>query len=248
MLSSFTGSFQAGKRAGLIEPFTADILQDNLLAHFESSFTDSYPGSGTQWFDITDTGYVATLEDNTYYSPESNGVFVLDGVDDAISIPHTSVLRGTLNGSLTIQTWINVNSFNDKDRIFEKFGTDGYGLQIRSGNVLALEMNGLTSSNVFVSDTNALPINQWVLVTAVINWNGRAAKPSRVYVNNVQFISGANTESSLGTNTAPLLINAGKQTSREPISKVGAVYIYTKELSALEIENNFEATKLRFGL
>jgi hypothetical protein len=248
MFSSFTGSFQAGKRAGLVEPFTANIVQDNLLAHFESSFANSYPGDGLQWFDITDTGYVATLEDNTYYSPDYNGVFVLDGVDDAISIPHTSILRGTINGSLTLQTWINISSFNDKDRVFEKFGTDGYGLQIRSGNALALEMNGLTSSNTFLSSANAFSTNQWVLITAVINWNGKAANPSRVYVNTTQVVSGANTESSLGTNTGDLRINAGKQTSREPVSKVGAVYIYTKELSPTEIEDNFEATKLRFGL
>jgi hypothetical protein len=69
-----------------------------------------------------------------------------------------------------------------------------------------------------------------------------------VFVNNTQVISGENTETSLGINTSPLKFNAGIQLSREPVSKMGAIYIYTKELSTAEIQENFNATKSRFGL
>jgi len=248
MLSSFSGSFQAGRRSGLIVPFTAEIVQSSLLAHFESSYLDSYPGSGNQWFDLADSGYVATLEDDTYYSPDNNGIFVLDGVDDAIVIPHANILRGSINGALTIQTWINLSSYNDKDRIMEKFQSDGYSLQIRANNALQLNMNGATKNNDFISANNAISLNQWNLITLVLRWNGGVSNPSKVFVNNTQVISGVNTETSLGTNTGSLKFNAGIQISREPVAKMGAIYIYTKELSTAEIQENFDATKLRFGL
>jgi hypothetical protein len=248
MLSSFSASFQAGRRSGLIVPFTAEIVQSSLLAHFESSYLDSYPGSGDQWFDLQDSGYVATLEDDTYYSPDNNGIFVLDGVDDAIVIPHANILRGSINGALTIQTWTNISSYNDKDRIIEKFESDGYNLQIRANNVLQLNMNGATKNNDFFSANNAISLNQWNLITLVLRWNGGVSNPSRVFVNNTQVISGANTETSLGTNAGPLKFNAGIQVSREPVAKMGAIYIYTKELSTAEIQENFDATKGRFGL
>ena len=248
MLSSFSGSFQAGRRSGLVTPFIAEIVQSSLLAHFESSYSDSYPGSGNQWFDIANSGYVATLEDDTYYSLDNNGIFVLDGVDDAVSIPHNNILRGSINGALTIQTWINISSYNDKDRIIEKFQSDGYSLQIRSNNSLQLNMNGSTRNNDFFSSNNAISLNRWNLITLVIRWNGGSINPSKVFVNNTQVISGENTETSLGINTSPLKFNAGIQLSREPVSKMGAIYIYTKELSTAEIQENFNATKPRFGL
>jgi hypothetical protein len=248
MLSSFSGSFQAGRRSGLITPFTAEIVQSSLLAHFESSYIDSYPGSGNQWFDLANSGYVATLEDDTYYSLDNNGIFVLDGVDDAIVIPHSNILRGSINGALTIQTWINISSYNDKDRIIEKFESDGYSLQIRANNSLQLNMNGATKNNDFISANNSINLDQWNLITLILRWGGGALNPSKVFVNNNQVISGANTETSLGTNTGSLKFNAGIQVSREPVSRMGAIYIYTKELSTAEIQENFDATKSRFGL
>jgi hypothetical protein len=248
MLSSFSGSFQAGRRSGLIAPFTAEIVQSSLLTHFESSYLDSYPGSGNQWFDLADSGYVATLEDDTYYSTDNNGIFVLDGVDDAIVIPHANILRGSINGALTIQTWINLSSYNDKDRIIEKFQSDGYSLQTRTNNALQLNMNGATKNDDFISANNSISLNQWNLITLVLRWNGGVSNPSKVFVNNTQVISGVNTETSLGTNTGSLKFNAGIQISREPVAKMGAIYIYTKELSTAEIQENFDATKLRFGL
>jgi hypothetical protein len=248
MLSSFSGSFQAGRRSGLITPFTANIVQSSLLSHFESSYYDSYPGTGSQWFDLANSGFVATLEDDTYYSLDNNGTFVLDGVEDAIVIPHSNILRGSLNGALTIQTWINISSYNDKDRIIEKFQSDGYSLQVRANNVLQLNMNGATKNDDFFSANNAITPNQWNLVTLVLRWNGGVSNPSKVFVNTNQVISGANTETSLGTNTNPLKFNSGIQVSREPVSRMGAIYIYTKELSTDEIQENFNATKSRFGL
>jgi len=248
MLSSFSGSFQAGRRSGLITPFTAEIVQSSLLAHFESSYIDSYPGSGNQWFDLANSGYVATLEDDTYYSLDNNVNFVLFGVDDAIVIPHSNILRGSINGALTIQTWINISSYNDKDRIIEKFESDGYSLQIRANNSLQLNMNGATKNNDFISANNSINLDQWNLITLILRWGGGALNPSKVFVNNNQVISGANTETSLGTNTGSLKFNAGIQVSREPVSRMGAIYIYTKELSTAEIQENFDATKSRFGL
>jgi hypothetical protein len=249
MLSSFTGSFQAGKRSGTVEPFTANIVQSGLVSHFESSYPDSYPGTGTSWFDLENNSAPAILQNGTDYSLFNNGVFVLDGIDDFISVPDSTVIRGNPNTVFTLQLWVDVSSFNDKDRLFEKITLNaGYSLQLRNEGQLALQMDG-TSNDDYVISSSTIPLNTWMLVTAVIAFNGRSTTPSKVYVNNTEYISLANTETSTGTNNSTLKINSGQTPgSREPISRVGAVYIYNKALNTSEIQENFNATKGRFGV
>lgn len=249
MLSSFTGSFQAGRRSGTVEPFTANIVQSGLVSHFESSYPDSYPGTGTSWFDLKNNSAPAILQNGTDYSLFNNGVFVLDGIDDYISVPDSTVIRGNPNTVFTLQLWIDVASFNDKDRLFEKITLGaGYSLQLRNSGQLALQMDG-SANDYYVISTSSIVLNAWMLVTAVIAFNGRSTTPSKVYVNNTEYISLANTETSTGTNNSILKLSSGQTPgSREPISRIGALYIYNKALNTSEIQENFDATKGRFGI
>jgi hypothetical protein len=145
--------------------------------------------------------------------------------------------------------WVNVESFNDKDRLLEKITSNaGYSIQLRNEGQIALQMDG-TSNDYYVESSLSIPANTWILVTAIIAFNGRSTTPSKVYVNNTEFISLENTESSTGSNNNPLKINSGQTPgSREPISKIGAVYVYNKALSTAEIAENINATKGRFGI
>jgi len=249
MLSSFTGSFQAGRRAGTVEPFTANIVQSGLVSHFESSYPDSYPGTGTSWFDLQENSGPAILQNGTDYSLFNNGVFVLDGVDDFISVPDATVIRGNPNTVFTLQLWVDVSSFNDKDRLFEKITFNaGYSLQLRNSGQLALQMDG-SANDYYVISNSSIVLNTWMLITAIIAFNGRTTTPSKVYVNNTEYISLANTETGTGTNNSVLKINSGQAPgSREPISRIGALYIYNKALNTSEIQENFNATKGRFGV
>lgn len=245
MLSSFTGSFQAGKRAGTVQPFTANIVQSGLFAHFESSYPDSYPGTGTSWFDLEGNSSPAILQNGTDYSLFNNGVFVLDGIDDYISVPDSAVIRGS--SVFTLQLWINVSSFNDKDRIFEKITSNaGYSLQLRDSAQLALQLDG-SPNDYYVVAGSSIPLNTWIFITATISFN--SAIPSKVYVNNTENLSISNIQTNVGSNTSILKVNSGQVVgSREPISRIGAIYIYNKVLTTNEIQTNFDATKGRFGV
>lgn len=249
MLSSFTGSFQAGRRSGTVQPFTANIVQSGLFAHFESSYPDSYPGSGTSWYDLKSNSSAAILQNGTDYSLENNGVFVLDGIDDYISVPDSTIIRGTPNTIFTLQLWVNVSSFNDKDRLFEKITSNaGYSLQLRNEGQIGLQMDG-SLNDYYVLSTSFIPLNTWILITSVIAFNGGSTTPTKIYVNNTEYISLQNTETSIGTNNSILKINSGQVAgSREPISRIGALYIYNKALTTNEIQTNFDATKGRFGI
>lgn len=249
MLSSFTGSFQAGKRSGTVEPFTANIVQSGLFSHYESSYPDSYPGTGTSWYDLKNNASPALLQNGTDYSLVNNGVFVLDGVDDYITVPDTTTIRGEINTVFTVQVWMNIQSFNDKDRVLEKMAfNSGYSLQLRNEGQLGLEMKGSTS-NSYVTSLSTIPLNTWVLVSSVIAFNGRSTTPSKVYVNGVQYIYLENNETSTSTAGSPLKVNSGQNPgTREPISKIGAVYIYNRALTISEVQENFDATKGRFGV
>ena len=60
------------------------LVSDNLFMHLDASDYTSGP-----WLDRTINGNNATISGSTWLS-DNGGIFDFDGVNDAISIPHTA--------------------------------------------------------------------------------------------------------------------------------------------------------------
>lgn len=239
----------------LVSALTLTLLQtpsaqaaqvtSGLLIDLNAANTNSYSGSGSTWSDLaggTDNG---TLTNGPTFSASPTPAIVFDGNDDYVQIPNTSALQVTTSNAFTVMAWAKVDSYLAGDAIFGKQYADaqvwdGYSLVVNSSNAIALAMNGQSRSDAYSSTTNVFTLGTWSLFTAVIQFGGSSARPSKAYVNGTEVASGNNTDGSIPNNTAPFRIGEGVQGyGQRPAMSVGAFAVYGRALSAQEISDSY---------
>lgn len=245
MAITFTNGFST------TQPVAASIISDGLYMHLDAS---DYT-SGT-WNDRTANGNNATINGATWLSTDG-GIFDFDGTNDNISIPHNSNLSLSTSVQKTIQVWVKFDALGSTSTeqipVFGKLssasGFDGYwgGLYGDTGNTRVVT-NGTARQQVTTSTTNPISINTWYLYTFISQITS-TSNTTKVYVNTTEVSSTAHgsdgyTESNplylgfIGTGIGSLYLNG----------KIGAAYFYTKGLSVSEVEDNYNATKSKYGL
>jgi hypothetical protein len=68
------------------------IIQDGLVLYLDAADKNSYPGSGTVWYDLSGNGYNGTFYGGTTFnSSESLGVIQLNGSGSYVNVPGISL-------------------------------------------------------------------------------------------------------------------------------------------------------------
>ncbi len=97
------------------------IVQSGLVLNLDAGNTNSYPGSGTAWTDLSGNGNNGTLTNGPTYSSDDGGAIVFDGTNDYATIdPQNSTTNGLYFGgatSISVSTWVKINNTN----IFKTF-------------------------------------------------------------------------------------------------------------------------------
>lgn len=239
----------------LVSALTLTLLQtpsaqaaqvtSGLLIDLNAANTNSYSGSGNTWSDLAGGADNGTLTNGPTFSASPIPAIVFDGNDDYVQIANTSALQVTTSNAFTVMAWAKVDSYLAGDAIFGKQYADaqvwdGYSLVINSSNRIALAMNGQSRSEAYTSTTNVFTLGTWTLFTAVIQFGGGSARPSKAYVNGAEVASGNNADGSIPNNTAPFRIGEGVQGyGQRPAMSVGAFAVYGRALSAQEIADSY---------
>ena len=63
-----------------------NVVEDGLVLALDAGNTQSYPGSGTAWTDISGKGNNGTLTNGPTYSSADGGAIVFDGINDHIDL------------------------------------------------------------------------------------------------------------------------------------------------------------------
>lgn len=81
-----------------------DITTVGLKVHLDAGAPESYPGSGTTWFDLSGNGYNGTLTNGPTYSTANGGEIVFAGASN-----HFVQLGniGSVGTAQTIEVWFN---------------------------------------------------------------------------------------------------------------------------------------------
>jgi hypothetical protein len=217
-----------------------------LLIDLNAANTNSYPGTGTTWTDLAGGADNGTLTNGPTFSASPIPAIVFDGNNDYVQIANTSALQVTTSNAFTVMAWAKIDSFLAGDAIFGKQYADaqvwdGYSLVINNSNAIGLAMNGQSRSDEYRSTTNVFTLGTWTLFTAVIQFGGGSARPSKAYVNGTEVVSGNNTDGSIPNNTAPFRIGEGVQGyGQRPAMSVGAFAVYDRALSAQEIADSYD--------
>ena len=215
-----------------------DVIENGLVLALDVGDTNSYPGSGTTWTDLSGNGNNGSLENGVGYS---NGSLSFDGVDDYV-VTGNSGITGNIPWSISI--WVSVNvSENGAGRqgwiIWEgslnQSSNQLISIGVNSGKV---EVAHWANDAVFLNS----PINFNNFQNITVTYNG---SQELIYINSV------NTDSkSTSLNvTDGAWYFASRAGGTEFLNcNIAQVSIYNKALTASEIQQNFNALRGRFGI
>ena len=226
------------------------IVTDGLVLALDAANTKSYPGSGATWTDLSGNGYNATLINSVGYSSNSGGMLTFNGSTQVATVNVNSFVRN--NTSYTFSTFFYLTTSNGGAPFClmttpnDSDNTDGFWQHLNLGNWLwrTEDSSGEFGGNAeaptgFVSST-------YYHLTVVVTTN------SIKFYRNGNLISTISTTFSWANvrndNTAYLFMGKGYEDAYYMTGNVGNFLMYNKVLSESEIEQNYNATKGRFGL
>ena len=213
------------------------IVTDSLVAHYDAG---NFASRGTStWTDLQENYNISvngpTLTDVHYYD--------LDGVND-----YFNTTLGSIATNFTGETWQKFDTISRATtaEYVMQFGSLGVG----TGLVLARfgsSYNGGSENNKmyihrgsdFVTSTNLLNNTDWHHFVLVANGTNAI-----LYVDTVEWLN-----ISITSTTTNNVFEMGRHTDGNSLyadSKIGMARVYTKALTALEITQNYNATKTNF--
>jgi hypothetical protein len=227
--------------------FTDPVLE-NLVLYYDPSNSLSYSGSGTTISDLTNNNLDGTLSNITFSDPYLR----FNGSSSNLSIADNSLLEPG-SGDWTVEVWINHSVISGSSRcILGKTNGGnaadwGYGIRTISTGATYLEVgNGITS---IISPSYILSVNTWYQVVGV--WNNVDSNSIQFYVNGNLIGSNSHSFTSIKNTTRPISLGSfdGGATFGQWVNgKYGVVRIYNKALSSLEVLQNYDADKSKYGL
>lgn len=216
------------------------IVLTNLVFNVDAGDTNSYPGTGTTWNDISTSGIQGTLYNNPVYE---DGAFVFNGIDTYATFPNNTQLDSQ---NITVEVWVKTENLEQNGFWFEKGAVNTqYSLfQEWTG----FKMRTTTSSFADLTLNPAvdyLNTEQWFQVVGT--W---ATGVKKIYVNGM--LAGETTQSgTLATNSNGMSIGAYGGTSSKAYfykGKLSICRVYRAALSAEQIAQNFNSLRRRFNV
>jgi hypothetical protein len=210
------------------------ILTNGLIFNLDAANKDSYPGTGTTWYDLSGNNYNGTLVNGpTFLANQNGGIFNFDYVDDYVSIGNNLGSPSTF----TLNAWVRSSNISQPQNIFN--GNPPFFLRITSSTIRCAVYTGTW---IFVNGSITLSSNTWY--NLVLTYDQSTVKG---YVNGVLDVNSVKT----GTPIYGALNTLGFTTGGEDapsVTNIAVAQVYNRALSATEIAQNYNATKTRFGL
>jgi hypothetical protein len=226
-----------------------DVIDTGLVLALDAGDTNSYPGSGTTWTDLSGQGNNGTITGAVY----SNGYFDFDGVNDDVVDTGTSFLK--TNDNITLEIFFNHDSNSGSYFMLYEGEGDGFGGQVEFHLYVS---NGVLAS-WFTASSDDIALTGSVMTAGTWNYGavtyenlssaGNAS--SRLYQNGVLVDSGSSATVNLASMpTTNFLIGRPYSTSlgRRYNGQIAVVKVYNKALTASEVQQNFNALRGRFGI
>jgi hypothetical protein len=226
---------------------TTNIIKRGLIADLDATSTDSYPGSGTGWYDLTGNLNNGVLTNGPTYSSSNGGYINFDGVDDYVSGLSTTFMNGASAG--TFEFWMNTSNVAGGNGpygstglynilIGKASGPDN-GLGLQSAAKVRLRLNSVNlDGNVTIST------NTWYQIVG--SW---APGSMKVYVNGNLDTSNTNTQT---LESSTHYVQIGRMylgnTAGSFIGKMSSAKVYNRQLTDAEVLQNYNIQKGKFGL
>lgn len=222
---------------------TLGIVTDGLILHLDAENPSSYPGSGTDWYDLTVNTSTASLENTTFSTGEYNEKwFDFNGSNSLAKIPNNVIFD---NQTLTVETWIKAASLSQGGFFFEKGQVNSqYSLFLESGNIQWRQnIGGITNLTVNSSVLSGTTV--WNQVVGTYSSGNR-----KLYVNGV-LVGSDSQAGTINTDAGGISIGVygGYSGARGYWynGSISVVRVYNKQLTDAEVLQNYNALTTRYN-
>ena len=218
------------------------IVTEGLVLCLDAGNGKSYSGSGTTWTDLSGNGNNGTLVNGVGYNSDNLGSLVFDGVNDYVTLGTKDII--TTDFSLNM--WVKVTAAT-KEVYFFSFGySDSNSALLFRSEGAPYDLRVIYFSGGSGPSFGSLyPIVQ--NVTYNITWTRNGS-------NNILYIDGVNIYTfSNSTTLSSCIYDIGWATTRNKSTAYyqGNIYntmLYNRALSPAEVQQNFNATRGRYGV
>ena len=225
--------------------YSPQIVTNGLVLALDAGNPKSITSGSLTWSSLTNPIYSGSLVNGAYYTPPNLGSIVFDGGDDYVDFTAPNI-----TSTASVEMWVKLGSGFENKMFFGWFSYDvwcsGNNIGYNTGNS---DIYGLTSA----SFTALGPVNRWFHYVFEMY--------SGSYISNKIYINGTSYPLSqvLGTQTAQQTTfnNGNGRIALWQRGNVGlfnmpmscSIFkVYNKTLTPQEIQQNYNATKGRFGL
>jgi len=224
-------------------------VTSGLQLHLDAGLRESYPGSGTTWFDLSGNGFNGTLINSVGYSSSNQGSLTFNGSNQTVSV---SKPNPNISGQITMSAWVLFNNYTSSPIVVHK-GTH-YTFQFRASDG--------TDRWTYADSTNYSYSNFGSRTAGGLYQTGRwmnvavSKDPSnsvRLYKNGSLLDTRTSFGSAITTTNSTLWISGYSDTDTAPTSSVlngniAIISIYNRALSGDEINQNFQAFRNRYDI
>ncbi len=227
-----------------------NIVTNGLVLNIDPSKPSSYAGSGNTIYDLSGSGNTGTLTNGPVFSGLNGGSLVFDGSNDYINLPNSSNLLTFGTNPFSIEFWIyytsesgirtilsNYSDYNTDYNTYFYLGVYTYQVLSMVNKVLLLGSSGNFINNTFGAD---IVVNQWTHIIFT-----RDGSTFICYKNGLQVSSVSQSSNYSGVRSTK--IGGGVASISTIVGNLPSMKIYNKALSAVEVQQNYNATKGRFG-
>lgn len=247
--------FDNGGFIGVTASFgnTSNLILNNLILRLDAAESESYPSSGTTWFDISDKNNNGTLTNGPVHNSTH---FDFDGDDDfvdfgAITTSNPLQLSSPAGGGATFMFAVNFDgSGDDFQRIIDKSdggsGVNGYAIWANStaGNPMGV-LTYVVNNSGAVASTIQCVAGAWNIIALT---HDQSTGNYVWYLNGVSNDTGTSTYSYINVEKNMRIGSWNHTTGRELNGKIGFMLVYEKPLSSAEVLHNYNLLKGRYGL
>ena len=215
--------------------YNPKIVTDGLILNLDAANTKSYPGSGTTVNNLASSNHTATFVGNTTTSSDNNGVFVLDGAGDYMTVAGTPV-----SAAYTKMIWFNLDSgAQSSNNNLMSGSSGGHILWVPTGNTLRAAHTD-TSFSLLTSSVTCEE-ERWYHAAVTFNTTDGWV----LYQDGVVVDTDSTTSARPGDGSTTI---GSYGTGNNITGRLACPMIYNRALTHAEILQNYNALKGRFDL
>ena len=110
---------RVGIRNGALVSPSSGIITDGLVLNLDAGDTSSYPGTGTEWFDLTSNNNDGVLTNGASYVTDGGGSILFDGVNDFVDCGNDTSFD--ITQTLTLECWVKKSTKGGYHHLISKF-------------------------------------------------------------------------------------------------------------------------------